>query len=239
MVAAVLGRRVQDLRGMTVHTTFENYLSDLPLLHTWDEGKTWNTGGFNADQLRTVHGLVTQRFPTGARIIETGAGNSTLSFLFGKPASLVSIAPAADLRSRIVDQCARLGLDAGPLDFRVARSEVELPPLALAQPKARFDVALIDGGHGWPTVFVDFCYLNMMLGAGSLLLVDDTQLHSVAELSRLLEMQDGFSLIEQRGKLQIWTKDDGQPFLPEHSREPYIIKMTDAAREASRGQPKH
>ena len=62
--------------------------------------------------------------------------------------------------------------------------------------------------------------------------MDDIQLYSVAELSRLLEMQPGFTLQEQLGKLQVWEKDDDKPFLPEHSREPYIIEMT--KREASR-----
>jgi hypothetical protein len=65
-----------------------------------------------------------------------------------------------------------------------------------------------------------------MMRAGSLLLLDDTQLHSVAELSRLLEQQTGFTFKEALGKLQVWEKDDDQRFLPEHSREPYLIEMT-------------
>ena len=122
------------------------------------------------------------------------------------------------------------------MDYRSERSEVELPAIAFGsgragppETKPYFDVVLIDGGHGWPTVFVDLCYANLMMRAGSLLFLDDLQLYSVAEVSRLLEMQPGFTRCDEVGKLQIWQKDDNQPFLPEHSREPYIVERTRAA----------
>jgi len=216
---------------------FDAYLEDLPLLHTWDLGKTWNTGGFQPSQLRRIHEFVTERFPRPVRILETGAGNSTITFLQLKQLEqLVSIAPAADLRDRIVGYCDEHVIDTAAMDFRLERSEIELPAIAFGtgtaappETKATFDVVLIDGGHGWPTVFVDFCYANVMMRTGSLLLLDDLQIYSVAEVSRLLEMQPGFTLREELGKLQIWEKDDNQLFLPEHSREPYIIEQTRAA----------
>lgn len=212
---------------------FESYLHDLPLLHTWDSGETWNTGGFDATQLRRVHEIVSGEFPDrSVRVLETGSGNSTITFLYLQLDRLVSIAPAADLRDRILAYCAEREIDASPLDFRVARSEVELPALAFPggdDAPPRFDVTLIDGGHGWPTVFVDFCYCNYMMGAGGLLLLDDLQLYSVAELSRLLEQQPGFRFREQLGKLQVWEKEDDQPFLPVHAREPYIMEMSKPA----------
>lgn len=204
-------------------TTFAQYLDDLPLLHTWD-GETWNTGGFRPMHLRRIHDLVRDRFEQ-PKIIETGAGNSTITFLQTDPQQVVSIAPAGGLRQRILDYCDAQGVPTDRLEFQVARSEVALPGVALAEPTPRFDVALIDGGHGWPTVFVDFCYMNMMLGAGGVLLLDDTQLHSIAELSRLLEMQAGFTLLDQWGKLQVWGKDTDETFLPEHNRQPYIVAM--------------
>ena len=91
-------------------------------------------------------------------------------------------------------------------------------------------MALIDGGHGWPTVFVDFCYLNLMMRKGALLFLDDTQIYSVAELGRLLELQPGFEIVHDLGKLQVWVKQTGDPFLPEHSREPYILDKSKLAR---------
>jgi hypothetical protein len=219
----------------------EAYLDDLPRFHTWDLGVTWNTGGFYPSQLRMIERVVTRHFPQRpVRVLETGAGNSTVTFLHLRLEALVAIAPSADLRDRIIAYCTEHEIDVSTLDFRVERSEVALPAIAFGGGRdgvsptsstspPEFDVVLLDGGHGWPTVFVDFCYANLMMRAGSLLLLDDTQLHSVAELSRLLEMQPGFTFLEEVGKLQVWKKDDDERFLPEHSREPYIIAMTKRA----------
>ncbi len=215
---------------------FDVYLKNLPLLHTWDDGTTWNTGGFSSAQLRKIHAIITEHFgDRSVKIIETGAGNSTITFLYLSPEQLVSVAPAESLRDRIVAFCDQAGVDTSRLSFRVARSELELAKMVLGSEKPgwgappdrpRFDVALIDGSHGWPAVFVDFCYLNLMLRKGSLLLIDDIQIYAVAELARLLRQQPGFALRHDLVKLQVWEKLDDQPFLPDHSREPYIIEMT-------------
>ena len=213
---------------------FAAFLEDLPLLHTWDLGKTWNTGGFQAWQLKRMHELLTERFSEPVRVLETGAGNSTITFLqVPNLEQLVTIAPSAELRDRILGYCEAHGIGTDAMEYRLERSEIALPSIAFGaggqsppDPGPHFDAVLIDGGHGWPTVFVDFCYANLMMRKGSLLFLDDTQLYSVAEISRLLELQPGFTLREELAKLQIWEKDDNQAFLPEHSREPYIIEQT-------------
>lgn len=94
---------------------------------------------------------------------------------------LISIAPEAALRDRITDFCEINGINRAPLEFFVDRSETRLP-LFLAE-RTKLDLALIDGCHGWPSVFVDFCYLNAMLKKDGLMIVDDVQLHSVGELA--------------------------------------------------------
>ena len=111
---------------------FETYLNDLPLLHTWDLGKTWNTGGLQAWQLKRMHKIVSGRFPGPVRILETGAGNSTITFLhLAHLDRLVTIAPAADLRDRVLTYCDTNGINTAGLDFRLERSEIELPGIAL------------------------------------------------------------------------------------------------------------
>lgn len=203
---------------------FEAYLDDLPLLHSWDFGKTWNTGGFQVPHLRKMHEVVTKRFDK-PRICEVGAGNSTLTFLHTGAERVVCVAPEHGLHQRIVDAADARGIDRSHLDYRVALSERELPKLAFDE-EALFDVALIDGGHGWPNVFVDFCYLNAMLRAGGLLLIDDNQIYAIAELSRLLDQQDGFTHFDTVGKLEFWEKSTDDPFLPGHNLEPYIMEMS-------------
>lgn len=206
---------------------FSEYLNDLPLLHTWNNGETWNTGGFNRSQLRKMHDLVESRYEgRSVSVIESGAGNSTITFLHLDLNRLVSIAPSRSLENRIREYCVTHNIDAAPLDFRADRSECQLPAIALSTATPNFDVALIDGGHGWPTVFVDFCYFNMMLGTGGLLLLDDTQLHSVAELSRLLDKQVEYELRDRWGKLEVWEKMSDEKFFADHNKQPYIVEKS-------------
>src|SRR4051812_38595532 len=194
-------------------------LADLPELHHW--GGTSQVGGLNLEiGDRLIAELARYDAP---RVIETGAGGTTLLFCCLEPASVTSIAPDAALRDRIVAEAAVRGIALDPLRYLCERSEVALPALAAAG--ERFDVALIDGAHNWPTVFVDFCYLNMMLPAGGRLLIDDIQLYSVAQLYRLLlEQEREFELVATDDKLATFRKRSERAFLPEWNDEPYIVR---------------
>lgn len=196
----------------------QHYLKRIPDLHSWDGGKTWNSGGFRAEHLRVFHDVIRQL--DSPVIAETGAGNSTITFLLARPQKLISIAPDAALRDRITDFCETNGINTAPLEFFVDRSEIRLPLLHAGG--GRLDLALIDGCHGWPSVFVDFCYLNAMLRKDGLIIVDDVQLHSVGELARLLKQEDGFKIERDLGKAIIFRKLDDECFMKEWAYQPYI-----------------
>jgi hypothetical protein len=207
---------------------FDLYLERLPLLHSWDGGETWITGGFDADLLRKLVAFLRERLPPHPGVLETGAGCSTIAFMFLDPARLISIAPEVDLFARIRSYCAAQGIDASILDSRVAFSEWLLPRLAESpETPPWLDFALIDGGHGWPTVFVDFFYINHMLRRGGYLMVDDVQLHSVKELARLLKMQPGFELVLDLGKSLVFRKKTADRSLPDWFGQPYIVERTE------------
>jgi hypothetical protein len=53
----------------------------------------------------------------------------------------------------------------------------------------KVNVALIDGAHSMPDVFLDFYYLNKMLLKGGFLLIDDINLKSVEPLDQLVSKQ--------------------------------------------------
>jgi hypothetical protein len=61
---------------------FNELLQNLPLLHSWDGGRTWNTGGFTEAHLGPLVDCLHANLPPGPSILETGAGCSTISFLF-------------------------------------------------------------------------------------------------------------------------------------------------------------
>jgi hypothetical protein len=191
-------------------------LSNLPKLHIW--GGQPQVGGLNrqiADRLVTeITGLDS---PT---IVETGAGATTLLFLCLEPHALISIAPDEALEERVHKEAEARGLSTEPLRFLCERSELALP--RLADKGQHVDAALMDGNHGWPSVFVDFCYLNLMLREGGVLFIDDVQLHSVGQLFHLLRQQEEFELLGVDSKLASFRKVLDRAFLPDWRSEPFI-----------------
>lgn len=208
---------------------FEEYLRDIPLLHTWDSGKTWKAGGLGSRQLRYLYSLSFRTGRRTTRIVETGAGNSTLAFLCAEPASIVSVCPDAALFGRIRGECARRGIDDTPLRPVAGLSEDCLPTLAKrAQRKKEYvDIGLLDGGHGWPTVFVDLCYVYAMMRKGGIIILDDVELYSVKEAARFMAGSPSlFRLTDDLGKLLAFEKRTGHRLIPDFGASSYILRRT-------------
>ena len=206
----------------------QNYLAEVPLLHSWDGGTTWNTGGFTARDLEELYDFCLGNLPPGPSILETGAGNSTICFLLRLPSRVVSIAPEAELFERIRSYCRSAGIPTAPLEAHIDTSEWTLPQIASelkGQPPC-FDFVLIDGCHNWPLVFVDFFYGNYMLKTGGYLMIDDTQLHSVKELARMMVEQPDFQLEKVIGKSLIFRRITDARTLGEWNSIPYILRKT-------------
>jgi predicted O-methyltransferase YrrM len=220
---------------------FATFASSPPRLHSWDGGKTWNTGGFGTYHLQRIFDFYRQNLLPDANIIETGAGCSTICFLHLEPARLVSIAPDKELFERIDTYCRENDVSTHPLQRYLDGSEWVLPELAktarsdAGKPMAQlqsmgdqnFDLALIDGLHNWPTSMIDFFYINFMLKNGGFLMLDDVKLHSVAELYRFISYDTvNFRLRADLGKLQIFQKITDQRQLDEWHLHPYIEPMS-------------
>jgi Methyltransferase domain len=197
-------------------------LADLPKLHFW--GGEEQVGGLNSViGERMITELARYESP---RVIETGAGATTLLFCCLDPGALVSIAPSAELRDRIFAEAAKRQIALTRLFFVCDRSELALP--RIAADRNQFDVGLIDGSHNWPSVFVDFCYINVMMPAGGTLFVDDIHLYSVSQLFHLLRQQEQFEFIALDNKMATFRKLVHQQFLPEWNQEPYIAENSPA-----------
>jgi hypothetical protein len=114
-------------------------------------------------------------------------------------------------------RAAAVSTDASPGAMAIAGNTAE----------ADFDLALIDGWHNWPTSMLDFFYLNFMLKKGGFLLIDDINLHSVAELHRLISYDaTNFRLRASLGKLRIFEKLTDQRRLVEWHLHPYTKAMS-------------
>jgi hypothetical protein len=76
-------------------------------------------------------------------------------------------------------------------------------------------------------VFVDFCYINMVMPAGGTLFIDDVQLYSVEQLYLLLREQPEYEYVALDGKFATFRKVLDCRFLPEWRLQPYIERNTD------------
>lgn len=195
-------------------------LANLPRLHHW--GTEPEVGGLNQPiGNRIITELARYDSP---RVVETGAGASTLLFCCLEPETVTSIAPDAALRDRMLAEGATREIPTDRLRFLCDYSELALPRLAAAEEE--FDVGMIDGSHGLPSVFVDFCYMNLMLPVGGTLFVDDVQLFSVAQLYLLLRQQEGFEYVALDDKMATFRKVLDHPFLPDWRAQPYVEQNT-------------
>lgn len=222
-------KRASPPTGSRSAVQIGDYLKNLPLLHTWDEGKTWNTGGFTEEHLQKLLDFLGKELPERPALLETGAGNSTIAMLLLQPGRLTSICPEQALFERIRSYCDQHGIDTRSWSTYVEGSEWALPKLADLSRAAGpvLDFALIDGCHNWPMVFVDFCYVDYLLRRGGYLMIDDLNLHSVKELGRLLQEGKEFAHVLDLGKAIVFRKETEGRSLPEWVHEPYIVRKTE------------
>ena len=199
------------------------FLKNLPNVHERGD-RPAHSGGLNP-RLGQVMIDEIGKLEGASRSIETGAGNSTLLFMMLGCSAVTAIAPDEKLGRRIQSEAAERRLDEGVLRFINDRSERALRRLALGA-HAACDIGFIDGNHGWPSVFVDFCYLNMMMKRDGLLFVDDVQLYACAQLMLLLREQPEFGLVSLVGKMATFRKRTNAEFLPDWRGEPFIVANT-------------
>jgi Methyltransferase domain len=199
------------------------FLRDLPKLHK-RSGEPAYSGGLNP-RLGQVMIDEIGKLGEGPRSIETGAGNSTLLFMMLGCSTVTAIAPNEKLGRCIRSEAAERGLDDAVLRYINDRSERALPRLALDE-DARCEIAFIDGNHGWPSVFVDFCYLNMMLEQDGVVFVDDVHIYACAQLMLLLREQPEFDQVSLVGKMATFRKRTQAKFLHDWRGEPFIVANT-------------
>jgi len=202
---------------------FEVLFSDVPKLYARD-----NLRAFDGPALRALKDVVETALDRKAwRIAETGAGSTTILFLLMQPNHVHSISSEMSMRDRILAYCDANAVPANALDFRHDRSELVLPDLAalLRKEQRKVDIALMGGLHGWPTVFVEFCYFNAMLRNGGLLVVDGVDIYSVAEFTRWLSLQPEYEFVKQVGQTMFYRKMVSSIHFKDFADQPYIVQQ--------------
>lgn len=205
----------------------DDYLNNLPLLHTWDYGVTWNSGGFEKYHLEPLYSFLKKNLDKKSIILETGAGNSTILFLLLKIEKVITICPEIELFQRIHEFCDKNAISFENHEFIVNGSEWALPKMVSSvNVRPSIDFALIDGWHNWPIVMIDFFYINFILKKNGFLMIDDLNIHSIKEMAKFINEEDSFELVLDLGKAAIFKKVKDVQFFGEWHETPYIKKMT-------------
>lgn len=211
----------------------DEFYKDMPLLHVYFDKESqpyMAAGGFAEFHLRLMYKYIEEHigFSKPLNFLETGAGLSTLFFLATGANRITSIAPDLGLFSRIEKAAKQREIDVSPLRKIAGLSQFHLPKIVEETENGDlYDVGLIDGDHGWPMVFVDFCYINYTLRKGGILIIDDSNIHPVRELVNFLEQEKGFERLYEtdHGKMCIFKKVTSNRFTANEGR-PYLIEKT-------------
>ncbi len=141
----------------------------------------------------------------GMNTLETGAGKTTLLFI-EKQTNHHAITPSNDEIELIKQEAKKLGLNCSMANFHRGLSQEILPNLLEAQ---NLDVALIDGGHGFPIPAVDWLYCAPKLKIGGTLIIDDIDLWTGKMLVDVLRGEPEWRFEEiKKGRTAIFTKID-------------------------------
>jgi predicted O-methyltransferase YrrM len=157
-----------------------------------------------------------------AQTLETGAGLSTAFFALKGVRHTCSLYDVEEIQ-RIRDWCADAGISTDRIDFHWGRSEDVLPTL---KPEP-LDLVLIDGGHEFPTPFVDWLYAGRRLRGGGVLVLDDTEIWTGRILRRFLIEQPGWELVEDsphRAAAFRRTGDEGE--LQDWFDQPFVVRRS-------------
>jgi hypothetical protein len=124
------------------------------------------------------------------KTLETGGGLSTVIFA-AKGCDHTCIIPSNRLADRIQAYCRSASIDTNKLRFIISKSCDVIHQMN----RSEFDLVLIDGCHGFPTVFVDFYYAAKMLKQGGMLIIDDMHIYTCLLIARFMQSDPGWNVV--------------------------------------------
>jgi hypothetical protein len=142
-----------------------------------------------------------RRLGPGLRTLETGGGLSTIIFAANR-CRHTCIMPDEPVASRIRDYCHSVGIDTSTLTFVISKSA----DVVHEWPHSEFDLILIDGCHGFPSIFVDFYYSTKALKTGGTLFLDDMHIFTCQMTARFMESDPGWSVKLKTKRVVAGTK---------------------------------
>lgn len=191
----------------------QDLINSPPKLHYWDGEK--RVGGFGAAQFKLLSEAVSTLGNTDSlKAIETGAGLSTL-WMLNNGIEVYSFVLSDYVVKKIEEYLNKLSFLKKTWNIFLGNSEEKLPQFSLNRDFADIDMAIIDGGHGIHTVFVDGVYINHCLKNGGFLLVDDMQMPSSRLLVSIMLESGIYKKVNSIDKSVLLVKLKSNKWLPD------------------------
>lgn len=140
--------------------------------------------------------------------VETGCGYSTV--VFAKVCATHWCVNPDLTSNRLVRDFVAEHLGTTGLEHVEQSSDQALP--ALAARGIQVELALIDGNHSHPFPILDFHYMDQMLVRGGLLLIDNTEIDAVQELTDYLELEPAYEIDRLIGNCAVYRKVGDRTF---------------------------
>jgi len=190
-------------------------LNDPPKPHKDAQGG-FMVMGLTEAALRFIYENVDDQSAT----LETGCGLSTAVFALTGSRHTV-IAPAPGEFEITKAYCRDRGIATTQIDFITEPSQKVLPTLE----SPPLDLVLIDGGHGFPTPYLDWFYTAGKLKKGGYLIIDDIWVWSCQILRDFLSEQPQWEFVaEYDGRTTIFRKlENGSEWL-EWTQQPRVAR---------------
>jgi hypothetical protein len=168
----------------------------------------------------------------GDRTIETGSGHSTIAFALAGAEHTCIVPDEAEIAA-IRSYCLTHSVGLDRVTFYPALSEHVLPTLN----PGPLDLALIDGSHSFPQVFIDWFYIAEPLRIGGTLIVDDTHVWTGRVLRNFLQNEPGWRLeTELEGRTAVFTKIGDAGLNRVWDQQPYVAKRTGFGKPRSKAR---
>jgi hypothetical protein len=145
--------------------------------------------------------------------VETGCGKSTvLLSQIGEHHVCFTVDDTSEKRGNLdfVRQCPSFRAD--KTLFVIGPTQRTLPTYKFDRP---IDLALIDGGHGYPFPEMDYYYFYPHLRTDSVLIVDDIQIPTIGRLAEFLTEDEMFEPIHVEGNTAFYRRTSAETFNPE------------------------
>lgn len=196
----------------------DRILADPPVVHPMDSSATPTMGVWSTDE--AAYRFLAERCPSGTRTLETGSGLSTVLFA-ALGTDHICCTPGPEEAEHILDYCKAHELPIDGLRFELGSSHESLPRLQAAG--VRRDLALIDGGHGFPLPVLDWFYAGGLLDAGGVVVIDDIALPAVATLLDFVGRDPRWRRIAGSAKWVAYERTSGGPLAEDWTAQPFYV----------------